>query len=418
MVQTCRLLATLPFRFEPTLMILHVDMDAFYASVEEREQPEFVGKPLVVGGTPEGRGVVAAANYAARKFGIHSAMATSRALQLCPHVTVLRPRMELYAEVSQQIREIFHRYTPVVEPLSLDEAFLDATGSIQLFGSVESIGREIKQSIHSELSLIASVGVAPNKFLAKLASDLDKPDGFTVIAADAVKQTLAPLPVNRIWGIGQVTDKKFAKLGIRTIGQLRTLPKSKLAQEFGASGDHFWNLARGIDNREVVPDREAKSVSHENTFPEDVRDMEVLRAWLLELTELVARRLRQNETKGRTVHLKVKYSNFDSITRSKSLATATNATAILWKTASELLEHQLPDRPLVVRLLGMGVSNLQRATAVQKSLFDDEPGAGDAKDDRLDKIADQIRDKFGSLSLRRASTVQHDAEHRPQPRPE
>ena len=171
-------------------MILHVDMDAFYASVEEREQPDLAGKPLIVGGTPEGRGVVAAANYAARKFGVHSAMATSRALQLCPHLTILRPRMEVYSEVSAQIREIFHRFTPVVEPLSLDEAFLDATGSTQLFGSVESIGRAIKQAIRSELNLVASVGVAPNKFLAKLASDMDKPNGFTVIAADEIDETV------------------------------------------------------------------------------------------------------------------------------------------------------------------------------------------------------------------------------------
>lgn len=399
-------------------MILHVDMDAFYASVEEREQPDLAGKPLIVGGTPEGRGVVAAANYAARKFGVHSAMATSRALQLCPHITILRPRMELYSEVSRQIREIFHRFTPTVEPLSLDEAFLDATGSTQLFGSVESIGRAIKQAISDELNLVASVGVAPNKFLAKLASDMDKPDGFTVIAANAIDETLAPLPVKRIWGIGKVTDQKFAKLGIRTIGQLRKLSQDQLAAEFGASGDHFWKLARGIDDREVVPDREAKSISHENTFPEDVKDMDVLRAWLMEMTELVARRLRQNEVSGRTVHLKIKYSNFDSITRSRSLSVATNSTALLWETASELLNHHLPDRPLIVRLLGMGVSNLQKPTAVQKSLFDDEPEVTESKDDKLDVIADQIRDKFGSMSLRRASTVQHDVEHRPQPRPE
>lgn len=399
-------------------MILHVDMDAFYASVEEREQPDLTGKPLIVGGTPEGRGVVAAANYAARKFGVHSAMATSRALQLCPHLTILQPRMEVYSEVSAQIREIFHRFTPMVEPLSLDEAFLDATGSTQLFGSVESIGRAIKQAIRSELNLVASVGVAPNKFLAKLASDMDKPDGFTVIAADEIDETLAPLPVKRIWGIGKVTDQKFAKLGIRSIGQLRTLSQEQLSAEFGASGEHFWKLARGIDDREVVPDREAKSISHENTFPEDVRDIDVLRAWLMEMTELVARRLRQNEVAGRTVHLKIKYSNFDSITRSRSLSVTTNSTALLWETASDLLNNHLPDRPLIVRLLGMGVSNLQKPKAVQKSLFDDEPEVTDSKDGKLDVIADQIRDKFGSMSLRRASTVQHDVEHRPQPRPE
>lgn len=396
-------------------MILHVDMDAFYASVEEREQPELADKPLVVGGTPEGRGVVAAANYAARRFGIHSAMATSRALQLCPNVIILRPRMELYAEVSKRIREIFHRYTPVVEPLSLDEAFLDATGSEMLFGSVEAIGRRIKDDIRNELNLIASVGVAPNKYLAKLASDMDKPDGFTVITADAIDATLEPLPVGRIWGVGKVTKQKFDGLNIQTIGQLKQLSVEELKTHFGASGEHFWNLARGIDDREVVPDREAKSISHENTFPEDVRDMDVLKAWLMEMTELVTRRLRQNELFGRTVHLKVRYSNFDTITRSKSLPSASSNTYLLYETAYELLNNQLPDRPLIVRLLGMGVSNLQRPTAVQMSLFDEE---AETKDDRIDEVADRIRDKFGSLSLRRASAVQHDVEHRPQPRPD
>ena len=262
-------------------MILHVDMDAFYASVEEREQPELVGKPLIVGGTPEGRGVVAAANYAARNFGIHSAMATSRALQLCPNVIILRPRMELYAEVSKQIRNIFHRYTPVVEPLSLDEAFLDATGCEKLFGSVGSIGRKIKQDIRKELNLIASVGVAPNKYLAKLASDMDKPDGFTMITADAIDATLEPLPVSRIWGVGKVTKQKFDSLNIQTIGQLKQLSVDELKTHFGASGEHFWKLARGIDDRQVIADREAKSISHETTFAVDVVDMEVLRAWLM-----------------------------------------------------------------------------------------------------------------------------------------
>lgn len=398
-------------------MILHVDMDAFYASVEEREQPSLKGRPLIVGGTPEGRGVVCAANYAARQFGIHSAMATATALRKCPGITVLRPRMELYASVSRQIREIFERYTPVIEPLSLDEAFLDATGSCQLFGSVEQIGRRIKQDIRDELQLVASVGVAPNKYLAKLASDLDKPDGFTVIAADRIQATLDPLPVSRIWGVGRVTEQRMQQYRIHTIGDLRALDKAHLRQLFGSSGDHFWQLARGIDDRVVVPDREAKSISHENTFAQDITDLDVLRAWLLELTELVARRLRRSQLRGRTVHLKVKYSNFDSITRSASLAVATSTTARLWEAVSELLNRRLPDRPLVVRLLGMGVSQFETEAATQLSLFDERP-TEEGRDSRLDQVADQIRDRFGSKSLRRASTVEHQTEHRPQPRPE
>ncbi|HQZ64212.1 MAG TPA: DNA polymerase IV [Planctomycetaceae bacterium] len=396
-------------------MILHVDMDAFYASVEERDDPTLCGKPVIVGGTPEGRGVVAAANYVVRKFGVHSAMATAKALTLCPDAIVLRPRMEHYAQISNQIREIFHRYTPEVEPLSLDEAFLDATGSVQLFGSVETIGRAIKQDIRNELNLVASVGVGPNKFLAKLASDLDKPDGFTVIEPDAVQSILDPLPVGRIWGVGKVTSQRFDRLGIQTIGQLKALSLQQLQDEFGQHGEHFWQLARGIDNREVIADREAKSISHETTFAEDIRDMDVLRAWLMELTEQVARRLRSHEIQGRTVHLKVRYSNFDTYTRSKSVSPATNATNQLWSMALQLLTSELPDRPLVVRLLGMGVSNLQKQRPVQQSLFAEEQ---DEKDTRLDQVADTIRNRFGSASLRRASTVQHNAEHKPRPRSE
>ena len=396
-------------------MILHVDMDAFYSSVEERDNPSLRGMPVIVGGTPEGRGVVAAANYVVRRFGVHSAMATARALQLCPDAIVLKPRMEHYAQISKQIREILHRYTPVVEPLSLDEAFLDATGSVQLFGSVETIGRAIKTAIRSELNLVASVGVAPNKFLAKLASDIDKPDGFTVIEPDAVRDFLSPLPVGRIWGVGKVTGQRFERLGIQTIGQLRTLSLQQLQDEFGQNGVHFWELARGIDNRSVVPDREAKSISHETTFADDICDMDALRAWLMELTEQVSRRLRSHEMKGRTVHLKVRYSNFDTYTRSRSVLPATNTTSRLWSTVLNLLTSELPDRPLAVRLLGMGVSNLQTQRPVQKDLFPEEQ---DRKDSKIDEVADKIRDRFGAASLRRASTVQHNAEHKPQPRPE
>ena len=396
-------------------MILHVDMDAFYSSVEERDNPSLRGRPVIVGGTPEGRGVVAAANYVVRRFGVHSAMATARALQLCPDAIVLKPRMEHYAQISKQIREILHRYTPVVEPLSLDEAFLDATGSVQLFGSVETIGRAIKTAIRSELNLVASVGVAPNKFLAKLASDIDKPDGFTVIEPDAVRDFLSPLPVGRIWGVGKVTGQRFERLGIQTIGQLRTLSLQQLQDEFGQNGVHFWELARGIDNRSVVPDREAKSISHETTFADDICDMDALRAWLMELTEQVSRRLRSHEMKGRTVQLKVRYSNFDTYTRSRSVLPATNTTSRLWSTVLNLLTSELPDRPLAVRLLGMGVSNLQTQRPVQKDLFPEEQ---DRKDSKIDEVADKIRDRFGAASLRRASTVQHNAEHKPQPRPE
>lgn len=239
-------------------MILHVDMDAFYASVEERDRPELAGKPLIVGGTPEGRGVVAAANYAVRKFGVHSAMPAATALRLCPHAVVLPPRLHYYAQVSEQIRDNFLRYTPLVEPLSLDEAFLDVTGSEPLFGPSATIGRRIKLAIHDELRLVASVGVAPNKFLAKIASDLEKPDGFVVVDAERIQQFLDPLPVGRLWGVGRVAGQVFEQMGVSTIGQVRRLSAEALRERFGQVGDHLWQLAHGIDERRVVPDREAR----------------------------------------------------------------------------------------------------------------------------------------------------------------
>ena len=239
-------------------MILHVDMDAFYASVEERDRPELAGKPLIVGGSPEGRGVVAAANYAVRKFGVHSAMPTATALKRCPHAIVVRPRMDRYADVSAAIRDLFIKYTPLVEPLSLDEAFLDVTGSEGLFGSAVEIAHKLKREIRESLKLVASVGVAPNKFLAKIASDLDKPDGLVVVDPDRVQEFLAPLPVRRLWGVGRVTGRVLEQLGVGTIGQLRQMPLDELRQRFGKSGEHLWELAHGIDDRAVIPDHEAK----------------------------------------------------------------------------------------------------------------------------------------------------------------
>ena len=236
-------------------MILHVDMDAFYASIEERDHPELVGLPVIVGGTPEGRGVVAAANYVVRKYGVRSAMPTATALRLCPQAVVLPPRIGYYAEVSAQIREILDRYTPSVEPLSLDEAFLDVTGSLPLFGSAIEIARKIKHDIQATLCLTASVGVAPNKFLAKIASDLRKPDALVVVDPDQIQAFLDPLPVGRLWGVGRVTGRVFEQMGIETIGQVRSLTVEELHRRFGKLAEHLWQLAHGVDDRRVVADR-------------------------------------------------------------------------------------------------------------------------------------------------------------------
>ncbi len=383
-------------------MILHVDMDAFYASIEERDNPELQGQPVVVGGSPTGRGVVSAANYVARQYGLHSAMSAAAALRLCPHVVMIRPRMAYYVEISRQIREIFGRYTPDVEPLSLDEAFLDVTGCGALFGSAERIGRRIKSDIARELQLVASVGVAPNKFLAKLASDLEKPNGFTVIPPERIQAILDPLSISRIWGVGKVTQRRFESHGITTFGQLRQLSNSQARQLFGSSGEHFWNLSQGIDSRQVIPERHAKSISHEHTFPQDIEDMEILLAWLMEMTEQVAMRLRARKCQGRTVSIKVRYSDFHTITRSQSLDHPSHSTDELWQVASSLLQSSLPARRLRIRLLGMGVSNLDHGQPQQLLLFDD---SGRPAGHNLDLATDQVRAQFGQGAVRRANTL-------------
>ena len=384
-----------------TRKILHIDMDAFYASVEERDRPELVGKPLIVGGSPEGRGVVSAANYVVRNFGVHSAMPTATALRHCPHAVVLQPRMDHYAKVSAEIREIFLHYTPLVEPLSLDEAFLDVSGSEKLFGPAIEIARTIKLEIRRDIGLVASVGLAPNKFLAKIASDLDKPDGLVVVDPGRVQEFLDPLPVGRLWGVGRVTGQTFSQMGIHTIAELRSVPVDKLRQRFGSSGEHLWNLAHGTDDRQVIPDQEAKSISHETTFSKDISNPEVLRAWLLDLTDQVARRLRHCGLRGRSVHIKVRFSDFQTITRSQKLPEATDSTEILWHTAAEMLSTRLPRGHLPVRLLGMGVSGIDSSLLSQGTLFYDDP----VQHSQLDAATDGIRDRFGAKALRRGSNL-------------
>ncbi len=388
-------------------MIIHVDMDAFYASVELRERPELAQRPVVVGGTPEGRGVVAAASYAARRFGIHSAMPMAQALKRCPELVVLPVRMAHYAEVSAQIRTIFERYTPLIEPLSLDEAFLDARGSEKLFGASVEIGHRIKDEIRRELELVASVGVAPNKFLAKVASDLDKPDGFTVVAADEIQAFLDPLPLSRLWGVGKVTDATLRGLGLNTIADLRRQGEMFLLNRFGKSGQHLWQLAHGIDPRPVVPEREAKSISHETTFDTDVRDRSVLRDCLLQLTEAVAVRLRGGRRKARTVFLKIRYHDFRTLTRRKTLAQADDTTQGLWHAIQQLFAHRLPADLPPVRLVGMGVAGFEERGVQQPDLFD---GATNEQQRKLDEVADRIRARFGAASLRRGGVRQADHE--------
>ena len=380
--------------------ILHVDMDAFYASVEERERPELAGRPVVVGGDPQGRGVVAAANYAAREYGIRSAMPAARARLLCPHAVFIRSRMALYAEVSAAIRDIFFRYTPLVEPLSLDEAFLDVGASAGLFGSGAVIAGRIKREIRSELGLVASVGVAPNKFLAKLASDLEKPDGLVVVAPDGVQRFLDPLPVRKLWGVGAAAGERLGALGVRTIADLRARPEAELGRHFGKWGHRLFALAHGRDERPVVSEHEAQSISHETTFEVDVGQAAALRDCLRGLTEQVAWRLRRQGLCAATVEIKVRYADFRTVHRSAALAAASDGTRDLWRCASRLLARQLARRADPVRLLGMGVSRLSRERFEQADLFD-APAAGRQR--RIDSMVDAVNMRFGGAGLRRGA---------------
>ena len=379
-------------------MILHIDMDAFYASVEERERPELKGKPVIVGGSPTGRGVVAAANYKAREFGVHSAMPASRAARLCPQAVFLPSRIDFYAAVSEQIQKIFCDYTPLVEPLSLDEAFLDVTASETRFGGAEAIGRTIKERIKKELRLTASVGIAPNKFVAKVASDLGKPDGFVIVSPGGVQAFLDPLPVSRLWGVGKVTRGLLEEKGIRTIEQVRRQTSGRLHDLLGKWGDHLWELAQGRDDRAVVPDREAKSISHETTFETDHRDLRLLRSYIVELAEQVARRLRRHGLRARTVEIKIRFADFKTITRSRTLSKATQTTQELVSAAVDLLKTHLPEKHRGVRLVGMGVSQLDSGEPAQGELFLDE---ATQKQRRIDAAADLIASKYGDSALRR-----------------
>ena len=378
--------------------IIHVDMDAFYASVEQLDNPDLIGKAVIVGGDPKQRGVVSAASYEARKFGVHSAMPMSQAIRLCPNAIVLPVRMKRYAELSQQIHVIFQKFTPEIEPISLDEAFLDVTGSLQLFGSAEEIGSDIKHHINEQLGLVASVGIAPNKFLAKLASDLDKPDGFVVITEENKQQILNPLPVSRIWGVGKVTEKALKSKGINTIKQLREAPPEVLHSIFGDQTPHMLRLVQGIDHRKVESSREAKSISSEQTFATDITDKEVLLGVLLNQVEDVAQRLRTNDLEAKTITLKLRYDDFRTVTRSNTFNHPTNTTKTLWQKAKEVFLKWHKKSAGALRLLGFGASGLQKAGTGQQQLFS-EPEQ--EKQERLDTAFDEIRSKFGHDALRR-----------------
>lgn len=337
--------------------IIHIDMDAFYASIEQRDDSSLRGKPVAVGGSPEGRGgVVATASYEARKFGVRSAMPAKRAVKLCPDIIFVPPRFEVYKEVSQHIREIFRRYTDLIEPLSLDEAYLDVTTDKLSIGSAIDIASRIRKSIAEELHLTASAGVSVNKFVAKIASDLKKPDGLTFIGPSRVEKFMETLPVEKFHGVGKVTAAKMKGLGLHTGEDLKKLSEAELKSHFGKSGSFYYKIVRGIDEREVQPHRETKSIGAEDTFPFDLTEWEDMRDELSKITKTVYSRLLRHQLKARTITVKIKYHDFKRVTRSRSFTEGTDDRETIYQTACHLLEATEIENKKI-RLLGISLSN-------------------------------------------------------------
>lgn len=387
--------------------ILHVDMDAFYASVEQHDNPALRGKPVIVGGRPEARGVVSAASYEARKFGVHSAMSSAMAKRLCPQGIFISGNYQRYAEISAQIQEVFTRYTPAVLPLSCDEAFLDITGSLALFGSPLTIARSIKDVIRAETGLTASVGLAGTLFVAKIASELDKPDGLTVIYDDEVLTRLAPLPVRAMWGVGKVAEKRLHKFGILTIGDLQGWPRQQLVENFGEFGEHMYNLCRGIDPRVIDPDatEPEKSISNEHTFDHDLTDPAELEHMLLFLADKVARRARKAGLSGRVVQIKVKYADFSQITRRISLPAPTSCAQEIFTISRKLLREKSECGRRAIRLLGVCLSGFGEVGEDQLTLFAPDCTQISGKMARAERAADVILDKLGRGAIGRGSLM-------------
>jgi len=370
-------------------------MDAFYPSVEIKDNPALKGQPVIVGGGRE-RGVVASASYEARRSGVHSAMPIAEAMRLCPGGIFLPVRMARYKEVSTQIFEIFNRFTPLVEPLSIDEAFLDVTGSERLMGDPVEIARRIKAAVLAETGLTVSAGVAHNKFVAKVASEIQKPDGLTVIQHDAVVEFLDPLPISRMWGVGRKMEEALAALNVRTFRDLRLTPLHLLNDKFGEHGIKMHRLSLGMDEREVVTEQEAKSVGHEKTFTEDILDLETAKRELLGLADAVGRRLRREGVRGKTVTLKVKYSDFNQITRACTLKDPTDDGLEIYSAVIRLLQKtQVGKRPL--RLLGISFSNLNFSEEEKQLSFFGNDGSAQRKK-RLNEALDSIYLKHGDKS--------------------
>ncbi len=381
--------------------ILHVDMDAFYAAVEQLDHPEYRGKPVVVGADPKagtGRGVVSAASYEARKFGIHSALPISKAYRLCPDAVFVYPRMERYCELSEEIMEILGGFSPLVEKLSVDEAFLDCTGTKRLFGPPEKLGAAVKAAIRERTGLTASVGIATNKSIAKIASDLQKPDGLTICPSGSESEFLAPLPISCLWGAGKKTVQYLHSLNLQRVGDIAALSIEVLERKLGKIGRHLWYLANGIDERPVTGEYEAKSIGEELTYEKDEEDGAVMEATLLELSDRVARRTRKSNVRGRTITLKIRLEGFETFTRSKTLERAVNDMFSIRDAAMELF-RRFNRGGKKVRLLGVKISNLERrgdCGPEQQNLFGVGIGLDHPRKEKIEEILDGLKDDFGS----------------------
>lgn len=373
--------------------ILHLDMDAFYAAVEQRDNPALRGQPVLVGHDGP-RGVVATASYEARRYGCHSAQPMVVAKRRCPNAVILPVRMDHYQEVSEQMFAILDAFSPVVEPVSIDEAFLDLSGTERLLGTPETVARQLRDRIRAELHLTASAGVATNKFLAKLASDMNKPDGLTIIRPEEVGRILPPLPVTRLWGIGKVTAARLEQFGITTIGDLLSRPIAELTHYLGGEAEWYVKMARGLDDRAVTPDREAKSIGHEETFEVDVPGRGKIHEVLLEQVEQVGYRLRRQGLRAQAVSVKIRYGNFQTITRSKTFVEPTAATAELWQAARELFD-KWTFQP--VRLIGVTAERLSRGGDLLLPFADPVR----EQQEKVDRVTDRINDKYGEGTIRR-----------------
>ena len=382
------------------LFIVHVDMDAFYAAIEQRDNPSLLGKPVVVGADPKdgrGRGVVSTCSYEARKYGIHSAMPISIAYRKCPQAIYLPVNIKKYVQESRLVLETLEQFTPDIEPVSIDEAFLDITASHHLFGTPKEACIQIKRAVKDKTGLTASLGMAPNKMTAKIASDLEKPDGLVIVSQNNLLRFLHRLPVDKLWGVGKRTQETFKKIGIHTIGDLARQDFKQFVQQYGKAGEHAWHLANGIDPRAVSTDDTVKSVSNEHTFDQDETQSQRILDILMYLSEKVSRRLRKKGLQGRTVTLKIRFADFRTYTRAETLERPTNFVEDIYAcTAQQLKKFQVAHSP--VRLLGVRVSNLCKEER-QPSLFTNRAGP-DEKKERLHRAMDIIKDKFGEKAIK------------------